>query len=341
MKNNITIPQTLIDNLTTTNPMYTVLYMQGLLNAVKNSTTINIKETATKFNILESDVVSAWQHWQVKRLVHLTFNDNLLVEFIQPTEKASLQDTVVSNDVSNIISISETPKKALFAKPFYHPKELEMYKQSHNIIDQLFKTAEDAMAKPLSSSELSTIYSFYDWLRLPIEVIEALLQHCSENNHRNINYIEKIAIDWSEKGIDTLDKVADNLQNSNKVYREVLKSLGQASRNITPKEITFVDKWIKEQNHSLDIILEACDKTIINTGKANFRYLDKILTEWFDNNIKTIDDVIKSETNYKETKPIKTLEIKKPAKFSNFTTETSEYDQLDNLNLNLLRKQRL
>ena len=331
MNSTITLPEGIITNLPQANPMYTVLYIQGLLDAQNNpkaQTTISTKATATKFNILESDVISAWQYWQAKRLVHLTFNDDIVVEFIQ--EQANKKE----DEVTATLEAPIPTQKIFAAKPLYHPQELEMYKQSHSIIDNLFKTAETAMAKPLNANELSTIYSFYDWLRLPVDVIEALLHYCSENNHRNINYIEKIAIDWSEKGIDTLDKLTDHLQNNNKAYREVLKALGQSSRNITPKEITYIDKWLKDQNHTLEIVLEACDKTIINLGKPSFTYLDKILTTWYEDGVTTIADIIK------QSKP-KPLPIKKPAKFSNFTSESTDYDNLENMSINLIRKQRI
>ena len=43
----------------------------------------------------------------------------------------------------------------------------------------------------LSQQDMSLLFSFYDWLGLPMEVIELLLSYCTASGHTGMRYIEK------------------------------------------------------------------------------------------------------------------------------------------------------
>lgn len=330
---NITLPQKFINEMPTTKPLYSVIYIYGLSLCEDNKAFICVKTVAQHFNVLETDVVYAWQYWQAKMFVHLTFGTKLSVEFIDNTSTIIKKEVVVGEEVQQV-----KDKKVFYTKPIYSPQELELYKKNHDIIDYIFTVAERLIAHPLNANELSTIYGFYDWLRLPIDVIETLITYCVENGHRNINYIEKVALDWAENEVNSLEKVDEHIKNFNKNYKEVLKAMGQANRNITPKEITYINKWINEYNQSLEIILEACDKTIISLGKPSFTYTDTILKTWYNKGIKTIEQIASSEENYKLNKSssIKTIP-KKSSKFSNFTPAITNYSDLEKISLSLVK----
>ena len=38
------------------------------------------------------------------------------------------------------------------------------------------------------------------------DVIEYVIEYCVQNRHNSIRYMEKVALNWHEKGIDTVDK---------------------------------------------------------------------------------------------------------------------------------------
>ena len=332
---NINLSETFIKELTSAHSMYSVLYIHGLSCAVDNRSEISIAKTAKLFNILESDVINAWQFWQAKNFVQLTFEGGagqIFVEFLRE-DFCGFGPSESAKDAIQEIAATQTKKILFYNKPTYSPQELELYKASHSHIEHIFILAEKAMGRLLKSSELSTIYSFYDWLRLSTDVIEILLNHCAQNNQRNINYIEKVAVDWAETGINTAEKAQEHIIGFNKNYRKVLKALGQAGRDITPKEQSFVDKWLNLQHQSLELVLEACDKTMMNLGKPNFAYTDKILKAWHDSDITTIEQVISSEAQFKTTPKTQ----KKTGKFSNYTQNSIDYDQLESAGLKLLK----
>ncbi|MCL1996386.1 MAG: DnaD domain protein [Defluviitaleaceae bacterium] len=334
--NDITLSKNFTKELPTTHPMYSVLYIQGFSCAVNNISNVSVAQTAKMFNILESDVVNAWQFWQAKNFVQLTFNSPKEI-FVEFTQEKPLTNPTPSSSVQKLENNTQKPKRnLLYEKPVYSPQELEIYKTNHNHIEFIFTLAEKAMGRLLKDGELSTIYSFYDWLRLPIEVIEILLDYCVQNNQRNIKYMETVALDWSEKKIDTVQKAQAHIADYDNKYWQVLKALGQTGRNLTPKEQEFVDKWLNQMNFSMEIVLEACDITIMNLGKPNFRYTDKILKTWKESNITTKEQIAANEAQFKNApKPVKAT--KKTSKFANYAQNSIDYELLERVELKLLK----
>ena len=102
------------------------------------------------------------------------------------------------------------------------------------MVKGLFISAQTHLGKLLSQNDMSMIFSFYDWLRLTPEVIEILLAYCVEGGHRNMNYIEKVAISWAEEGIDSPKKALDYMKLRRNGYREIMAAFGQKGRYTVP-----------------------------------------------------------------------------------------------------------
>ena len=56
-------------------------------------------------------------------------------------------------------------------------------------------------------------------------------------------------------------------------------------------EIAQYKKWLQEYQLSMDVVKMACERTVLQTGKASFAYADKILASWKDVGVKTVADV--------------------------------------------------
>ena len=99
------------------------------------------------------------------------------------------------------------------------------------------------------------------------------------------------------------------------------------NRGLTQYEFAYIEKWNIDYNYPLEVIEIALKKT---TSKANpnFDYLDKLLTDWHDRNLKTVDETQKYLADLKQkNKNIKELEK---------TTNYQKYDQRTYTNLNEL-----
>lgn len=63
----------------------------------------------------------------------------------------------------------------------------------------------------------------------------------------------------------------------------------QFGRLLSPREIEYLNQWLDQDNYSKEIILAALDESKI-VGKLNFRYIDRILLEWSNKGIHTVEE---------------------------------------------------
>lgn len=315
------------------NPVFVIIYLLILRKSLSKKD-ISTENIAKELNILESDVINAIKYWNKEKIINADINNETI--------------KIVFGDIKSFKEeISENIKKVtLETKPHYSTKEISMYKEKFDEVSQLFSMAERILAKPLSVNDLSVLLSLYDWLRLPLEVIAVLLTYCVSNNHSSMRYIEKTAANWAENGIDTAEKAEDYLQLFNGSYREIMKVFGISSRNPSPKEQKYMNKWIKSIKMPLEIIKEACNKAIIQTGKVNFPYADGIIEKWHNNNITSLEDIKELENNFNLNKKDETIassnKIEKPSsklnKFVNYNQRDWNFDELKKLERQLLDK---
>lgn len=149
------------------------------------------------------------------------------------------------------------------------PERIRELKQNEEII-QILYIAEQYLGKTLSPTESQKLLFFYDGLGLSADLIEYLLEYCVSHNHKSIRYIEKVAIAWAEEGITTVEQASSSNSRYNKEYFTILKALGITNRNPVETEITLMDTWLKTYCFSMEIIQEACNRTVLQTGQASF-----------------------------------------------------------------------
>lgn len=86
-------------------------------------------------------------------------------------------------------------------------------------------------------------------------------------------------------------------KNESTIYDEFEKKFG---RTLSPMEYTIIGGWI-ELGYSEEIILLALDEAIYN-GVYKLNYIDKILYEWNKKGIKTREDKIKNDEEFRKNK---------------------------------------
>ena len=223
-------------------------------------------------------------------------------------------------------------------------QELSIYSQKNGNIRNLFQYAQEQMGKTISSNDMSIIFSLYDWLRLPLDVIKILIAYCCENGKGSARYIELVGIDWSNKGIDTKEKALDTIYISNKVYNPILRKIGQGFRVPTAIEKKFIDKWYKEYNFDLDLIFEACNRSANMIGEVNLKYVNGIIEDWHQKNATNLEDIAKLDEEHKKKKTqtqfesTNTQQKKRKSKFVNYTERKIDTKRLEEIERKRLEK---
>jgi len=317
------LPNEFIDNhMPKANPAFVLIYIYLLRN---QGGEIDTEAMAEIFSMLESDIIRSFKYWDKEGFIKYSRNDDgsMNISFGGAKKKAAgkTKQPIVIPEERN----SKPPK--------YNPIELEMYKNDYAEIGDLFEFAQQTLGKMLSDTELSTLYGLYDWLMLPVDVIKYLLEYCAGNGHRRMKYIETVAIDWVENNIKSIDAAEERVNLFNKDYREILKAMGQSGRNPAPKEIEFMDKWIKTWQMPMELITEACGTTVLKAGKGSFKYADTIIEGWFNAGAKNIDDVKRLDADFKaktDNAPPQVREMpKRKNRFINYEQHVRDYDDIE------------
>lgn len=317
-------------------PPYVMVYLYAYRHASNGNDTLTNQSIAEALDLLESDVIRSWKYWQKQGLI--TLSEDGSVHFLPVQSKNKETKKTIQK------SIFDTPPK-------YTQEEMLAIGTNSPTAKKLFALAEQYLGRTLSYQDMNTVLSFHEWLGLPLEVIELLFNYCSEINRCHLNYIEKIAVGWAEQGITTPDRALEYIQLRQNGYKQIMKALGQANRIPAPSEEKLIQKWISEYHFTMEMILIACEKTILQIGKASFTYVNKILEQWHGNHIQSPQDVEISDKNYQSSKQSqKTVTIQnknyssKPNKpkqnrFVNYEQRQWNFEELEKLERERLEKE--
>lgn len=223
-------------------------------------------------------------------------------------------------------------------KPSYAQDEIEYYLKHNAEFKGLVDSAKSAMGKIIGRYDIETIFSFHDWLGLPLSVIEILIQYCCDNGHKNMRYIEKVAIAWADSGINTAKAALEYIEKYNGTYSRIMRSLGLSGKSPVEKQVEYMKKWVDKM--PIDLVLFGCEKAAMAVGNGNpFPYADKIFSSWEKKGINSLEMAKQEDERFfnKKDKGSTAYTAKssgtnvKSTKFTNYEEHEWDYDVLSRL----------
>lgn len=173
-------------------------------------------------------------------------------------------------------------------------------------IGHLFNEAQHKLGKTIGYDGQCTLLLLHDHYGLPADVLFMLIDYCVSIGKTNYSYIQAVGKDWGTREVDTLDKAAEQitaLRKANAVWHEFAKSAGIVNPRPTTSQTAYLRKWSNELKFSTDMIILAYEEMANHTGKLNFNYIDKVLSNWHSKGYKTPEDVANASAEQKEKKP--------------------------------------
>ncbi|MFA5342248.1 MAG: DnaD domain protein [Clostridia bacterium] len=140
------------------------------------------------------------------------------------------------------------------------------------------------------------IEQWFKKYRFEDPVMVMLFSISNEKGALTRNYIETVAKDWFENGVKTvfdLEALFNERDKMKDVQNKILKALNRKTA-FTQYETDLINKWFNEYHYSFEIIEEALKKTV-KIANPNIAYVDKILSTWYENEFKNIDDLEKEK----------------------------------------------
>lgn len=84
---------------------------------------------------------------------------------------------------------------------------------------------------------------------------------------------------------------------------------------LTPIQMESLWKWVDDFNGNKKVICLAIKETALKNPKVPFRYLERILNDWYRRKLFTVDDVMKEKRRYEQSKIIQYPSNKKRSLF--------------------------
>ena len=299
------------------------IYLLRLLS--DTSVPFSLEQMADHFFCTERDIIRALKYWEKEKLLTLTYRNNEDIADIilnVPPVKSAASDTPVSTAP---VTKTETRTSSAPAQPVKQttnsatalsPDRVKELKQNDEIV-QLLYIAEQYLGKTLTPTEMKKILFFYDE-----------------------RYIETVALAWADEGITTVTMAKEANSRYAKEYFTIFKSMGISGRNPVDTEISLMNTWLNDYGFTMDIIQEACSRTVLSTGQPSFQYADKILSGWKDKNVRTLADVRLLDAQHQRQKLEKNPQRKaasKPAasnRFNNFHQRQYDFNEYEKKLLN-------
>lgn len=258
-----TVPDDFIKNyMPTANGDYVKIFLY-LLYCTKSNENISVQTMADFFQCTENDIRRALKYWESKGLLDSEDQPESV-----PTETAAPE------------------------KHTYSAIETKAFKEQAEVKQLLF-VCEQYIGKPLTRTDLETLLYFYEELHFSTDLIEYLVEYSVSKNKRSLRYMESVALEWHKKGIRTIEEAKLDSKPFSKECYLVLKALGINNHDPLPTETAYVKRWMEEYGFTIDIILEACKRTIMQIHQPKFEYVDGILKSWKRDGVHHLADIEK------------------------------------------------
>ncbi len=304
-----------------------------LLRTLSNSpVSFSLEEMADRLLCTERDILRGLKYWSRQELLALDFTENRVlsnITILAPKKRSSSEEKAASETAA-------TEPKADPRSFSLTPDRVKELKQNEDMI-QLLYIAEQYLGKTLSPTEIQKILFFYDGLGFSTDLIEYLIEYCVSRSHKSIRYIETVALAWAGEGISTVSDAKKANARYSREYYTILKALGITNRSPVETEITLMDTWLKTYGFSMEIIQEACSRTVLQTGQASFQYTDKILEGWKKKQVTSLEDVRALDAEHKKRRQDKKPQKQTPAsnnRFNNFQQREYDFDEYEKRLLN-------
>ncbi len=179
-------------------------------------------------------------------------------------------------------------KKAIretLSAPRLTPKDIVVFSREDETIRFLLSEAQTVLGRTISHAEQEMLVNMVHYYGLRVEVILMILEFYRGEKERGksigISYVNSMAKNWAEEGINSIADAENKLQDiarSDRLWNEIVAVTGIRHRRPTAKQREMIDTWFRDFN--IEMITLAADIMKENIPEPSLAYINKILKEW-------------------------------------------------------------
>ncbi len=255
------------------------LYIKVILYILRTNT-IDLTKISGTLSVPESDVEEAIRYWVSCGI--------LPEEVTQQLSEIKKQQKKTSESAKESIGSTSTMKNTAAPPPVAGREEVRF----------LLTTAEQILARPLTSTEQQGFVFFLEEYDLPADVIVMAIEFCCMHKRGNYRYISKLLAGWHEQGINTHPLAEEYIRVQTERLnheQEITELFGIQNRGLTTANRKYIMQWYQDYGYNINVIRMAYERAVDQIGQASFPYIGKILQNWYKMGLKTPEDILKGD----------------------------------------------
>lgn len=258
-------------------------------------------EIAKQTGLSADDTKDALLFWQEKGLIANTAAVNT-----DSSSPSGATEKPTQNGDNTLKKATETPTEQPKRIPPVKPTTTQINSRCKESpeIKELFLQAQSILGRTIGIDTQAQLLMCCDYLGLPVYVVLMICEYCRSIGKTGISYITRLAEDWAEEGITTLEaanRKISALEESSKIWAVFSAHVGITTPSPSKSQSNYIYKWISVYGFSLDVILLAYDEMADHITKFSMAYIDKTLSSWHEKQLKTVIDVKKYLSEYKKS----------------------------------------
>ena len=221
-----------------------------LLRRISGGGGLSVSYMADTLNNTEKDVLRALKYWEKAGLLRLEYGKGTELSGLELLPEPAGETACTEEEETRY---REYPEEPGYPEQTGYPEAPEEEKKEgaglsdlseDEDFGQLLDLVGCYLGKILTARDCEVLAHLYGEVGMSAELLEYLVEYCVSGGHKSIRYIETVALNWHERGIETVEQAREEAVNGGKNVYAVLKAFGLGGRNPAAVERSMIDRWI-------------------------------------------------------------------------------------------------
>ena len=164
-------------------------------------------------------------------------------------------------------------------------------------IREYFLQIQKTLGRTIGYDSQAPLLLCVDYLGLPPPVVLMICEYAKMNGKNGFSYIYSVAEDWAHDGIDTVEAANARiaaLETAASIWKTFAARIGSANPAPSKKQSEYLFKWSTDFGYGADELLLAYDEMADHTSSFSFAYMDKVLSNWYAEGLRTASQISQS-----------------------------------------------
>jgi len=292
--------------------------LKALLFVLRNGGASSSAKIAKALGQTSSDVDELMEFW---------IEEGILTDGKSEPKKAPPAPTVEAKPAE--------VKKQTLSVPSLTPKDIVDATRDNEALAFLLNEAQRVLGRTISHAEQEMLVNMVNYYGLPAEVILMILEFYRSEKEKGraigTSYINQMAKNWADEGIDTVSKAEEKLveiERSDRLWNEIVSITGIRHRRPTQKQRDMIKRWFED--FDITMITAASDIMKENISEPKLSYMDAVIKKWKKNNITSPSQLQAYQEAYEKAKEEKGKKSDKLESKPTYDLEQIKKDAMNN-----------